>query len=426
MLHKTDPKRCSCFIHYFLFYAIFVAYLPLTGCFGPRTDLIPKINSALSELSDTSKKEYITINEMLRPDQKKKFKQKIDTISKPDDLQSFIKKMHQNCIDYNDLLKLLTKSERTELTKKFDEVIIDVDAQAKLIEETSRPLQMIEDATMQNKQDYIDLLELLPDNKAIALKNKIVKFTNPKDADQFIKSQFDTLFKQLDDKTKAALSKLRDTKRQEVLRKIMNDNAKKDSHTGKVTGNNQTVAQTNNQNSSASKEEQQNEVPSNNQSTNPGTPNNSDSTTSSSELDVDKLIQNAEEEEEKEEEAKKNQDIQDDWGPKIPLEGDARKEFKTSMIVFDPEDQKKFKELADQVDPGSMINFFYAYENGFNKEERIELLSTIITLYKGKPELTIKMCNRPNNLSWGDTFAIGMCLGLAGVKPLYKLQACLS
>jgi hypothetical protein len=116
----------------------------------------------------------------------------------------------------------------------------------------------------------------------------------------------------------------------------------------------------------------------------------------------------------------------DDWGTKLPLEGDARKSFLGMIMQFNQIDQKKLKELFDKAEPVSIQNFLSVYETGFNKGERLALLATMIYLYKGWPALTLKLCNDPNALSNGNKFAIFRKTTSSQLNLLTRLDSLLS
>lgn len=377
MLHKTGQKIGSCFVHCFLLYAIAVAYLPFASCNGVRHELMPKRNVILDKLSEKSKGDYLILTQIIPNDhEKKQLEEKVNTIENPCDLEKFIQQSFENYIAYNNLLRLLLEPEQTELKQKFAKS--DLDGQVKLLDQSLRPLKMLQNAPVSTQQNYIDLLKILPDSRAIALKTEIVQATSLYEVDRLVASCLPNSFKQLDDNHKEVLSKLSDHERQEILKVAMQQNDTKDGfdmHTG---------------------QEQSSKVKPNHTPTAPNTPNDAHLTISASKPDINKLI----EQKVKAQQDKGEKGIpQDGWGTKLPLIGEARKQFLNSIIQFSQSDHKALKELFDKANAGSIENFFYVFFTGFSQDERIELLATMIYLYRLCPALTIKLCNEPISVS---------------------------
>ncbi|CDG49652.1 Hypothetical protein CHV_a0337 [Cardinium endosymbiont cBtQ1 of Bemisia tabaci] len=347
MLNRSARKINPFFLHYFLFYAIFAACFGFFSCNRVRMDLIPKRNTILGTLSEDGKTKYLKLVSINDDTGKKKIEEAIRNIKTPDALEKFIDISIENQTIYNRLLKLLPKSERPSFQAYFHQA--DLDAQTKLIKQNKKLLDQINRSS--GEQHYIDLLEIVSNEEAIALKNKILNATKPEEINQLITSTLPNPFQQLSDDNKAILSKIKDDARQEILKSI-HCNSQKD-----------------------------------------GIVNH----------DLDALIKQKEQAQSKKD---KEAVPADGWGPKLSLEGEERRQFLFSIIEFPQSDQNSLKDLFDKVDPDSISNFLSVYYSGFNKKERIELLSTIIYLYKGWPELTIKLCNTPSSLSLFDKFGL--------------------
>ncbi|WP_250238361.1 hypothetical protein [Cardinium endosymbiont of Oedothorax gibbosus] len=357
---------------------------------------MPKRNKLLGSLPGKSKKDYLILIQMMDDREREQLEQEVKTIKDLDVLKNFIKKSLQNRRAYDNLLKRLPKPERIALEQKLAKVA-DPDGQVKLIDQHSNELQVIENAFMPDRQHYIDLVEVLPDDQAIALKNKIVQATSPNEVGQLIASWLPESFKQLNDHAKEKLSKLPDHERQKILKAAMSQNGKKgglDMHTATVTEKTSVDPAA--------------LPPSYEEATGPNTD-------SISQLDIHKLIEQMD-----------GGIPQDGWGPKLPLEGEEREEFVLLIMEFSESHQKVLKELFDKADRHSIANFFAVFFGGFNEKERIELLATIIYLYKVDPLLTIKLCNNPASVGWWDRFSLYKKTNPTQLNLLKKLDELLS
>ncbi|WP_342265422.1 hypothetical protein [Cardinium endosymbiont of Philonthus spinipes] len=395
MLRRKAQQKKIFFVHYYLFYTLVVAYLPFVMCGCLRGGLLPKPNLTLASLPESIKEQYFTLTQMVDDSGKERLEKVMDRISSQSILKDFIDKSLQNHIAYNALLQLLPKPERAVLKQKFDKSFDihdmdgQIDAQKKLIDQCASDLKMIQHAAIPTRQHYIDLLEILPDHKATALKNKIVQLTRPDEADQLIASWLPKWFGQLDDRAQESFLKLSDRRRQEFL---------KDLFEAPIRHKEQEAA--------ASKAAQ---------------PNDSDVIPSVAQLDIHKLL----EEKHKEQQAQQEQEEaipQDEWGDKLPLEGKQRKEFLLSILPFKQEDRKSLKRLFNQAESESIYFFVRAYREAFSPGDRIKLLKILICLYRKDQSLTIKLCNRPDLLTTGESLRIVWIAGWSGTGLLTKLR----
>ncbi|MGI2298323.1 hypothetical protein ACRRVB_00625 [Candidatus Cardinium hertigii] len=367
MLNRSAGKINRFFLHYFLLYAIFATCFACFSCNGVRTELIPKRNPILGKLSEKGKTKYIELLGINDDAGKQKIEKAICNIKTRDDLENFINNNLENHRSYNRLLKFLPKPERPSFQTYFNKA--DLNGQAKLIKQNEKLLQQIQLTSIECQQHYIDLLEIVSNQKAIELKNKILDATKPEEIKQLIISTLPNPFHKLNDHEKASLSQLPDHDRQEILKSI-HCNSQKDGvvhhHPGALI-----------------KQKEQ------------------------AQPKKDKVVS------------------ADGWGPKLSLEGEERKQFLFSIMEFSQADQNSLKELFDKVKRDSIDNFLSVYHTGFNKQERIELLGTIIYLYKGWPTLTIKLCNAPSSLSWFDKFGLFKKTQKYQLNLLTKLDALL-
>ncbi|MGI2257232.1 hypothetical protein ACRRVD_01510 [Candidatus Cardinium hertigii] len=365
MLNKSARKINPFFLHYFLFYATFTACFAFFSCNGVRSELIPKRNTVWTGVSEKGKGNYLKLLQMNDKTGQEKIYKAISNIKTADALESFIKKNIENQTNYNKLLKLLPQSERRSFQKDFDQA--DLDTQAKLINQNEKLLQQIQLISIECQQHYIDLLQIESNEKiATKLKKDILNATKPEEINQLITSILPNPLQQLNDDAKASLSQLPDHDRQEILKSIHCNSQK-----GRVASD-----------------------------------------------DLGALIKQKEQAQ-----AKKDKAVPaDDWGSKLSLEGKQRKQFLFSIMEFSASDQNSLKDLFDKVDPDSISNFLSVYYSGFNTKERIELLSTIIYLYKGWPNLTIKLCNTPSSLSWLDKLGLFQKTQKHQLKLLTKLD----
>lgn len=367
MFNRQEEKRCSCFTHYFLFYVIPIIYLFCTSCFGVREELIPERNKNISNLPEGVKEMYAIINHSLNDHQKEQLQEKVSSIKDLAALAEYIKKTYKFYKIHKEQVKLYPKSERDALEENFNENICCLNKIEKIINESVNRFKGINNASNQTRQTYIDLLEILPEGEAMKLKNKIISTTNSEHLKQLIKSN--NPFEKLDENTKKTMTQLPDKKRQNILKKeypLLKD---------KDEGSAITVS----------------------------------------------CLEGLNDDEDKDE----NKAIpQDGWGDKLSLEGQERKEFLIHIMEFSISDQKKLKDLFDKAEKGSIINFFEIYFNYkiFNKDERIELLSTMMYLYKALPDLTIKLCNEPEKVTQWEKFQLFKKTNSTQLKLLQKLE----
>lgn len=404
MSNRKDQARYALFTHYFLLYAIAIAYFAFASCNGVRKGLIPERNAILGELPIESQNKCMELFKMNNDDGKVKIEKEISNIRTKDALINFINKSLQNHIIYNRLLQLLPKPERLAWQQKFAKTP-DLDDQARLIAQNEMLLQKIQHVSMQHQQHYIDLLEIVSDEEAVALKNKILQSTKAEEIERLIASKLPKEFNALSDEAKEKLSHLPDHERQEIIKATMRKNGTKDDsaiQSSTTMNHHQATALPNHQDDLAAEKAQPSEMQLNNTPTDPNTSNDGHAATSSSEPDINTLI-------EQKIQAQQNKDEampQDDWGPKLSLAGEERKQFLTCIMQFSQLDQKSLKELFDKANPNSIDNFLSVYYTGFNTDERTELLATMIYLYKGWPERTIRLCNTPTALSWYDKISL--------------------
>lgn len=91
----------------------------------------------------------------------------------------------------------------------------------------------------------------------------------------------------------------------------------------------------------------------------------------------------------------------DDWTEKLNLNKAQKKAFFDILMEFSQKDQSSLKELINQTEQENIENFCIVYfqQGNFTKEEKSELLATLIYLYKGWPKIALKLCNCPWGLS---------------------------
>ncbi|WP_243517672.1 MULTISPECIES: hypothetical protein [unclassified Candidatus Cardinium] len=367
MLNNKTHKIHSLFIQYFFFYALVVAYFPFTGCFGVRKDLVPQRNEVLGGLPYNIKKLYLELTQMLDDDERKVLETKINTIKDPHRLTYFIEK----CIDYKGILKLLPKPERALCKQAFTNAF-DINHAEKLIKQYQNELKMIYNASIQTQQYYIDLLQVLPEDQATALKKQIVQSTSPTDVDQLIILYLPNAFKKIDEDTKKELISLPDEKRQEILKKAMEKNEKKHFVDGELD--------------SLSDFDYDSEY-------------DADSNDEKENISITNLIQQKIEEQEN----KEDEDIpQDKWGKKLKLQGEKREQFVLYTLDLKPGDESKLKELFTKADQEGLDNLADVFFEVFpTDKERKDLLDTMIYLYKGWPKDTLLLCNHPASFGAG-------------------------
>ncbi|WP_419241021.1 hypothetical protein [Cardinium endosymbiont of Nabis limbatus] len=398
MLNRKEQKRVSCFVHYFLFYTLVLACLPFIRCGCIREKLMPKPNLILANLPKSIKEQYLKLVQMADDDGKERLKKVIYKISTKAQLKKSIEALYQNYIDYNKLIQLLPKPERTTLKQAFDKCldIDDIDKQVnhqkELVNQRFSEMKMIRATDMQTQQDYIDLLEVLSDHEAIALKNNIINATNSDGIKQLIASKLPTPLKALDDSQKEKISKLSDAKRQEFFKKVSGISMRPKE-----------------QNASASS------LPK---------PNDSDATTSGTQLDIDKLLEETAKDDEAQQ--KKNEAQQDEWGDLLLLEGEQRNEFLLFITPFNSEDLKDLQSLFSAVEPENLNTLLYACFNALDTEERMKVFQNMIYLHRRNRTLAIKLCNTPESLSYWERGIILYHIKWEGVHLFFKVLDFLS
>lgn len=396
MLNKKELKRCLCFVHYFSSYALVGAYVFfICSCVG--RGLMPKLIKILPALPEKVQEKYIELIFKLPNDkEKEKLEKEVKKFNSSGEAEKFIEKKYQKyqmCKTHSDLFKLLLKSERAALEQKFDKAV-DPDEQVKVIDHYSNKLQMIKNLPMLDRQAYIDLLEVLPEDQAIAFATNIQKCTNQNEVSQMIESKLPNEIKKLnqDDKERFFL-KLPDYEQHKILRSII--------HAGAIT-----------------------EKTSVDPTAPPPSYEGVSGLPSYAQLDI-KDINKFIEEKAQQQEEKDEEEPQDGWRTKLPLVGEKRRKFLISIIQFPQSDQKYLKELFDKADPDSIENFFSVFFTGFSKDEGIKLLSLMVCLYTKDKSLTLKMCNQPHALSTFDRMKIAGIVGF-NTRPLEKLNDLLS
>ncbi|WP_243018709.1 MULTISPECIES: hypothetical protein [Candidatus Cardinium] len=367
MLNNKSHKIHSLFIQYFFFYALVVAYCPFTGCVGVRKDLVPQRNEVLGSLPYNIKKRYLELTQVLDDDERQALEKKINTIKEPDRLTFFIEK----CIDYKGILKLLPQPERALCKQAFTNAF-DINHAEKLIKQYQNELKMIDHASIQTQQYYIDLLQVLPDDQATALKKQIVQSTSPIDVEQLIISHLPNELKNINEDTKKTFISLPDEKRQEIIKKAMEKNEKNHLANGQPNG------------------------PSDVDCDSKDDPGSNDDKEDAA---INNLIQQKAEEQEN----KEDDDIpQDEWGKKLKLQGEDRTLFSLYVLDLKPEDAAKLKELFAKADQEGLDNLADVFFEVFpTDKERKDLLDTMIYLYKGWPKDTLLLCNHPASFGAG-------------------------
>lgn len=409
MLTRQKQKWYS----FFLFPFIIALSIFFTSCDGVRQDLIPSRNSMLANLPQKNAEAYLELSNLLDDNGKTKLEKTTMGIHNLDELITFIDSSLQDHKDYADLVKLLPKREGVALKAAFERA--NFEKKKALVDKRLEELNMIRNATIQSRNNYIDLLKILPEEESIKLKNSISECTNQAEINSLIQSKLPKRLKNLGEDTQQKLAKLSDKEREKIMVGAMKAegfsinpliqkkelSSTKHNTTPAPHGNNVKIGDK--AEKTKMELEQQDKPPIINASAADDT---TDYTTLfSSDEDINALV-DAKIQECNEHAANEEDTLKDSWGTKLPLKGQDRQDFLMLIMQFSQSDQKKLKELFDEAEPISIRNFLSVYEQGFSKSERVELLSTMIYLYKGWPSLTIKLCNNPTSLTTGDKFQL--------------------
>lgn len=423
MLTKYTQKNISFTLAYFLFSIPIIAYCAfLQGCACSQQGTMPKYNVCVTKLPEKNKKDLLNLRYALANDREENAKvdQIINTIRKPDRLIAFIEKRVENEKNYQKVFKLLAKSERNLLKIKVYKAVfieplkkdsnpLDMEIkvmdllyeQDRIIEEYAAPLRLIDTLDIGNQQSYIDMIEVLPDDEAIALKNSIIACSNSFQVSQLILSKLPKPLKNLTNDERANLSKLPDQDRQAILRAAMQkdhlpNKLKVNSHGQGGIDDHKRPADHRNSISPVEQTNYKPDKPLTDTNVSQSTLTNNGETTPKASLDINQLIQ-------QKIEAHKNKpeptpEDQDEWGPKLPLKDENRQKFLMYMVAFSPENGKSLKELFDQTPPKYIKNFFTVFFKDFNESERNELLKNLIYMKNNSPEVAINLCQK--TLTW--------------------------
>ena len=118
---------------------------------------------------------------------------------------------------------------------------------------------------------------------------------------------------------------------------------------------------------------------------------------------------------------------QDLWGDKLPLQGIEREEFLNVIATLSPSDQDVLRTgLFPRASKKSIEGFLKAYIHAFSAEDHADLLSTMIYLYIKNANLTLKLCNDPRSLTFGDKVKIKLTTTGKQLELLLRLNDFLS
>ncbi|ROT47061.1 hypothetical protein [Candidatus Cardinium hertigii] len=364
---------------------------------------MPKRDAIVSQLPEESKEARRELRQMLDKNGQEKLDKRTLKIRQIDELIAFIDASLHNQKTYRTLLKLLPACERIELEKKFESAV-DLEEEKAILTQNLCGLTVFMDSDMKTQQNYMDLLDILPEDESIALKNAVVNAKTPDEVDQLIASKLPQELINLDTCTREKLAKCPNSVRKEILKNAMEKEGRPINapiapesneldESGKAT-----VAP--HQKKPVISDKTKMALSMDEASRKPII--KSKATISSSEVNLNELI------EQKIQEQVNHPDdsLQDEWGPKLPLKGNTRKHFLNLIEDFAESDRKDLKKLFDQTDPESIKRFLSVYDTGYSVDEFKQLLDTLICLYRDVPHLTIKMCNDGNTLTTGDELAI--------------------
>ena len=414
MLARPIQKERLGLVPYFVFWIPMAVYFILISCSGVRKDMIPSRNDMLGKLTDEGQEAYLELMEIAEEDISVKLEARIQSIQILDQLQDFIKDQLQAQKKYKQLLDFLPKSEAIELKKKIAETRT-LEEGADIIEQQLNQFSLLQ--STKHQQLYVDLVQVLPDDQTIQLKSNILGCANTNQIDQLILSKLPASFKKLDNDCQASFRDLSPVRRQKILIESMKPIADS-GHDASAIDNNNLEDEPNAQifaksNKNALSIDKQRDSPCTNGHSNDSAIASPNTAKDDIRLLIDKVAK----------EDLNNEDIPvDSWGSKLPLRGKERKDFFKLIMQFPQSDQKTLKKLFDLAEEISIQNFLLVYATGFNVEERINLLSTMIYLYKLDKNLTIKLCNDPESLSTYDEMSIWKKTNTNQLNLLKKLR----
>ncbi|TDG95115.1 hypothetical protein [Cardinium endosymbiont of Culicoides punctatus] len=399
----TEQKRKKRMFFSFSFILILVCSVFLTGCGGVQSELIPARNLELKKLPEKSKEAYLELSSLLDDDGKLILEKEIKHISKQDELRTFIDSRLFIQRNYVKLVKLLPEHEVVSLKKEFQKFkSTDLQKTDQMLTQRLNDFNILLSTNAQTQNMYIALLKSLQEEESIHLKHSVVQCKNQSEIDELLESKLPKKLKLVDKNIQKKLARLSDSDRIKII-----TSARKAEGLPHSVRHYASVADVGSHGSTQVKDEFQDK-------------NKEDDTIlfySDQVMDIDILL---------DEKLQEPTEHKDDWGDKLPLQGENRKRFLMLIMEFGHADQKVLKELFDKAEEESIYNFLSVYETGFNKSERVELLATLIYLYKGWPSLTLKLCNNPTALSMGDKFTIFKKTTKNQLNLLTQLDAVLS
>jgi hypothetical protein len=428
---QTTNKK-TFFDHLFYLFMVCITFVLQTSC-GVRKDLIPSQNKTLGQLPKQNKKAYQKLYNLLDEASKEKLERSVNKIQDVDALCVFIETNLRAQQTYQTLRTILPKGKRAQLMQAVQNAD-QLEVINTLIQESAAlDLQSFQACSLETQQNCMDLLHILPKEQAHALKEAISNCTGSIEVEALIKSKLPHKLQVLDVSTKQAFIKLPEAERKAILVKALQE----EHNASKLQGNIPLSKQEDLEQADPLKS------PIASQATNdpkhqatgapspllndPNAAGASDSTStmppSFSGLDLERLVMQTE----REGKAQPAVDVpQDTWGTKLPLQGQAREHFLDLVLQFSHSDQAKLKELFDKAKSISIRNFLSVYDTGFKPEESVALVGTMIYLYKGWPDLTLKLCNNPHSLSTGDKLIIFRKTSDKQLKLLTRLNQLLS
>lgn len=429
-----QPTNKKTFFDYpFCLFMLGITFVLQTGC-GVRNDLIPIQNTTLGQLPKQNKKAYQKLYNLLDEASKEKLEQRVNKIQDVDTLCNFIEIHLRVQQTYQTLRTILPEGKRTRLVQAVQKAdqLEDITT---LIKSAALDLQPFQACSLGTQQNCTDLLQVLPAAQAHALKEAISTCTGPIEVEELIQSKLPYKLQVLDASTKQAFINLAEAERKAILAKALQEEHKASKRQNNVPFSRQDDLEQADPSETPIPSQTTNANDAKQQATDTLSPllNDANAAVTSGSmstmppkslgLDLEQLVM------QKEREAKVQPAVdlpQDAWGTKLPLQGQAREHFLDLVLQFSNSDQAKLKELFDKAQPISIRNFLSVYDTGFDPNECVTLLGTMTYLYKGWPELTLKLCNNPRSLSTGDKLTIFRKTSDTQLKLLTRLDQLLS
>ena len=432
MFTFQHQKKYS-FVVSYTFFFLLLPSLFLISCglsCGVRKDLIPVCNDHLGKLPEEAKQKYRKLCNMLDDASVRKLEQHIRPMDDIGKLEQYIGSKLKEEENYKTLREFLPAHQAAALKTQV-EAAKSLEERGRFINEYWNTIKIFHACNDDTRCHYSGLIKALPKEEAAQLKVKMVQCKTVVEIEELVKAKLPKQIQDLDNAATEQIMKLSDKALANVLQQALAQEQTKDA-----------AAPASLLPETLEGEEPKptdGEEPSTPDITNPSKESNDDKDVDASKtpsktapiLDLNTMIAD---QLEKDLRKRKEENEDDGWGRKLPLQGQERKDFLNRMITFEKTTEKKMggedvlKELFNNTNDGNIRNFLRVYNECFSDQEQINLLQTMIALYRDSKALTIRLSNTSTPLGIGDQWALLRKTKepVPSLSLLLKMQTCLS